>query len=148
MTAKPLKPQPVPGRLAVRLTHLFDTVHPGNRGPYSPGEVAAAIAVDGGEISRAYIAYLRSGERDNPTVQQMQALANFFGVPVAYFFDDTVARQVDAELEVVVALRDAGVQQLALRASGLSERGLQAILGMVESVRLMEGLSPGPGHDV
>jgi transcriptional regulator with XRE-family HTH domain len=130
------------GRSALRsrLNRLFETVHPPGRGPYSNEEVARAIRAQGGDISRAYLSYLRNGDRDNPTLQHLEALARFFGVPAAYFFDDGVAAETDAQLEVVVALRDAGVRTVALRVAGLSPQGLHAVSAMIEQVRTLEGL--------
>ena len=43
-----------------------------------------------------------------------------------------------------MALRDQGVRNLAVRAAGLSTGSLQAILGMVEQARRLEGLPDDP----
>jgi transcriptional regulator with XRE-family HTH domain len=126
--------------LADRLNRLFGTVHPPGRGPYSNEEVARAIRAEGGDISRAYLSYLRKGDRDNPTLQHLEALAKFFGVPAAYFFDDGVAAETDAQLEILAALRDGGVRSVALRVAGLSPKGLHAVSAMIEEVRALEGL--------
>ncbi|MER5888004.1 helix-turn-helix transcriptional regulator [Streptomyces sp. NPDC001941] len=141
------------GVLGTRLNHLFATVHPAERGPYSNEEVARAVRAMGGDISKAYIAYLRNGQRRNPTVQHVTALAAFFGVPPAYFFDADTARDTDSALERVVALResglgqsewealrDRGVTKLAARAQGLSPRGLLAATRIIDQIRTMEGL--------
>ena len=37
------------GLIASRLEHLFRTVDPADRGPYTPGDVAAAINAEAGE---------------------------------------------------------------------------------------------------
>jgi transcriptional regulator with XRE-family HTH domain len=131
-------------RLADRLNHLFATVHPGGRGPYSNEEVAQAIRRDGGEISRAYIAYLRSGQRENPTMQHLEALAAFFGVKPSYFFDEDVATSNDAELDLLLAMHDSGVRAVALRAAGLSPKGIRAVADIIERVRDLEGLPTEP----
>lgn len=107
---------------ADRLNHLFDTVVPAGRGPYSTAEVAQAITDQGEPVSGSYLWMLRKGQRDNPTLRHLNALAKFFGVPPAYFFDQQVTEQVDTDLELLVSLRDAGVRNVALRASGLSPR--------------------------
>lgn len=133
-----------PGDLADRLNHLFESIHPRGREPYSNEEVAKAIRKQGGDISRAYLSYLRTGERTNPTMQHVHALGRFFGVTPAYFFDSQVAAEVDAQLEVAVALRDAGVRAVALRAAGLSPKGLSAVAAIIEEVRLLEGLPKEP----
>ncbi len=131
--------------LAQKLDHLFATVRPGGRGEYTHEEVATAIARAGGPtISATYIWQLRRGLRDNPTKKHLEVLAQFFGVPVTYFFDDQAAEQVDAELEVLSALRDASVRDIALRAAGLSTEGLGLITEMIERVRRLEGVEESP----
>jgi transcriptional regulator with XRE-family HTH domain len=130
------------GRSALRgrLNRLFETVHPPGRGPYSNEEVARAIRAEGGGISRAYLSYLRNGDRDNPTLQHLEALARFFGVPAAYFFDESIADETYAQSEVALALRDAGVRSVALKVAGLSPQGLHAVSAMIEQIRTLEGL--------
>ena len=108
---------PVVSALAERLDHLFRTVHPADRGEYSYREVASMIEASGGPtISAAYINYLRLGRRNNPTLQHLEALANFFGVPMSYFTDADVAERVELELGLLAAIRDGELDSLALRA--------------------------------
>jgi transcriptional regulator with XRE-family HTH domain len=127
--------------LAQKLDHLFRTVHPGSRGEYSFEEVARALQARGGPtISATYLWQLRKGLRDNPTKRHLEALADFFGIPPAYFFDDAVTARIDAELRLLAALRDGSVRQIALRAAGLSPESLGAIAEMIERVRQLEGL--------
>jgi len=78
-------------------------------------------------VSAAYIWQLRKGVRDNPTERHLEALADSFGVPPSHFFDEDDARRVDAELELLAAMRDAGVRHVALRATGPSPTSLAAI---------------------
>ncbi|MFI0979759.1 helix-turn-helix domain-containing protein [Streptomyces sp. NPDC021093] len=138
--------EPAAGRgesLAERLTRLFEIVHPRDRGPYSNEEVAQKIAEAGGsKVSHVYLWQLRTGRRDNPTKRHLEALANFFGVPVAYFFDDEEAAAVSEELEMLRVMRDAGVQRVAARVAGLSPKSLKAILAQIEHVRELEDLPP------
>ena len=127
--------------LASRLAYLFQVVHPPGRGEYTYREVAAAIAAQGGPtISASYIWQLRVGEKDNPTKKHLEALAAFFKVPPAYFFDDAEAEKIDAQLALLEALRDAGVRSVALRAAGLSEQSLDVVRGVIERTRQLEGL--------
>ena len=137
-----------PGVLAQRLDRLFQTVHPAGRGPYSHAEVASAVNEAAGEkvLSAVYIWQLRKGERTNPGYAKLKALADFFGVPTAYFSAETV-EQNDEQLRLLAALRDQGVRQVALRASGLSATTLAAILGVVENARQLEGLPDEPAPE-
>jgi transcriptional regulator with XRE-family HTH domain len=126
--------------LAEKLNHLFHTVRPPGRGEYSPEEVAEGIRAKGGPtISPSYIYLLRAGKRDNPTKRHLEALADFFEVKPSYFFDEEVAARIDAQLELLAALRDAGVREIALRASDLSPRSVDAIRQMIDHVREIEG---------
>ena len=106
------------GLIASRLEHLFRTVHPADRGPYTPGDVAAAINADAGEdvISGQYIWLLRTGRRDNPTYKHLIAIARFFGVSPMYFFDESETDRGAVPAEVALALQDDAVRDLALRA--------------------------------
>ncbi|MET8557103.1 helix-turn-helix domain-containing protein [Streptomyces sp. NPDC004959] len=136
-------PADPPPTFAQRLDHLFETVHPKGRGPYTYEEVAVGIKRQGGPtISASYIWQLRSGGRDNPTKRHMEALSTFFGVPVAYFFDDDASKKIQAEIDALAVLRDNGVRSLALRASGLSSKSLQIIGEMIDRTRELEGLQP------
>lgn len=129
------------GTLAAKVNHLFRTVRPRSGGEYTFEEVAEAIRAKGGPtISATYLWQLRKGLRDNPTKRHLEALAGFFGVPPAYFFDDAEAKRIDAELALLTALRDAPVRQIALRANGLSAKSLETIAEMVDRVRELEGL--------
>ena len=126
--------------LAEKLDHLFRTVHPGDRGEYTYQEVANALQEQGGPtISATYVWQLRRGDRDNPTKRHLEALASFFGVPVSYFFDDTADR-IEAELELLAVLRDAGVRNIALRASELPPDSLESIRQIIEVMRGVNGL--------
>jgi ESX-1-secreted protein regulator len=129
------------GALAERVDHLFRTVRASDGGEYTFEEVAEAIKARGGPtISASYVWQLRKGQRDNPTKRHLEALAEFFGVPPAYFFDDAEAARIDAELALLTSLRHTSVRQIALRATGLSEKSLATISDMVERVRELEGL--------
>ncbi len=147
-----------PGLLTRRLNHLFETVHPRGRGPFSNEEVARAVREQGGDISKQYIAYLRKGERENPRLHHLEALAGFFGVSVSYFFDDESSARTEKRLEELAAWRDAGLTQqdlrsleragvtgVAMRAVGLSTKGLEFAKAVLDQLREMEGLAPEQG---
>src|SRR5437660_4032658 len=135
---------PAQRTLSEKLDRLFRTVRPRDGGEYTFEEVADAIRGRGGPtISATYLWQLRKGIRDNPTKRHLEALADFFGVSPAYFFDDEASERIDAELDLLAAIRDAQVRQLALRAIGLSTESLTTITDMVERVRQLERLDKG-----
>ncbi|PIB12281.1 secondary metabolite protein [Streptomyces sp. HG99] len=130
-------------KLSDRLNRLFEAVHPPDRGPYTNGEVAELMAERGLEtVSDTYLWMLRTGRRDNPTMRHLEALASFFGVPAAYWFDDEVAEKTAQELKLLELLRDSKIKNVLLRLSDVSADGKDAVLGLVDGVRKMEGLPP------
>lgn len=132
-----------PTSLAEKINRLCETMRPAGSKPPSNEEIAGAIRAHGGEkISGQYLWQLRKGVRDNPTRQHIQALAQYFRVPVAYFFDDDVAGAYDADMELIAALRDPDVQQIAVRAAELTPAGRRAVLALIDSTRQLQG-EPG-----
>lgn len=127
------------GRFAQRLDYLFKTVYPRGRGEYSYREVARALEDDGVQISASYLQMLRTGTQPDPRIGHVSAIAKFFGVPPSYFFDDDEAERIEAQIAIVAALRDSGVKDLVLRATGLSDQGLRMVAEMIEHVRELEG---------
>lgn len=130
--------------LAEKLNHLFATVHPPGRGEYTFEEVAEGIAGrQGVNISHTYIWQLRTGRRTNPSMNVLEALADFFGVSPSYFFDDEAAARIDAQLELLAAMRNASVRRIAVRAADLSPESLRSLTDLIERWRQLEGLSNG-----
>jgi transcriptional regulator with XRE-family HTH domain len=97
------------------LKRLFEAVHPLDRGPFSPEEVAAAIGRDGryGSISPSYIRDLLASTSDNPRLKHILGLAHHFGADPAYFFDEELAGRVDEQLETRVAMEKLGARPRA-----------------------------------
>jgi hypothetical protein len=69
-------------RLAQRLNHLFATVHPLGRGPYTNEDVVSAIRGQGGDIFKQYIAYLRKGELNSALFSPHSRHFSFAGARV------------------------------------------------------------------
>ena len=128
-----------------KLNRLFDHVRPQGGGQYTNDEVARGIRSSGVGISSSYIWLLRRGDRDNPTMKHVEALASFFGVPASYFVTDD--GQADAQMTLAATMRDASVQRIAFRASGLSAASLDSLVDVIQRVRELEGLPPNPGED-
>ena len=125
--------------IAEKLDRLFRQIRAPGQAEFSSMAVAEAIRAEQGvSISHTYIWQLRTGRRVNPTVAHLTALANFFGVPVAYFLDDAEARRVDDQLELLRTLRDAQVTEIALRAADVSESSREIISEMVRKVWELE----------
>ncbi|WP_346078259.1 helix-turn-helix domain-containing protein [Actinocorallia cavernae] len=138
-------------RLADRLNHLFATVRAKGGQEYSNEQVASAIRADGTPISQSYIWQLRKQKKTNPTLRHLQGLANFFGVPAAYFFDDQVARSVDNKLDVLLAeqtrlaeaVDNGDVRLMALRAGELSPARRKQVMELLDVVYRLEQAEQG-----
>ncbi|GAA0522449.1 hypothetical protein GCM10011581_34230 [Saccharopolyspora subtropica] len=123
---------------AERLRHLIKTVHPADRGPYSYREVEAGIRDHPGAVTAAYVQQLASGKQPNPRKHTIEALAAFFGVPVAYFFDDAVAQRVDAQLSELVDWRNTEAGELMQRLTRLSPGHREAVAAMIDHLAACE----------
>lgn len=130
----------VPG-LADKLNHLFATVPaPTKSGLYSNESAAQALAGLGVKVSGVHISHLRSARRNNPSARLLAALAELLGVPIGYFFDNTAEERINAELSTLSALRDSRVKNLILRAQGVSAENMTHLEGILDQIRLLEGL--------
>jgi transcriptional regulator with XRE-family HTH domain len=132
-------PQGLPD-LAAKIDHLFTTVFPAGRGPYTYKEVAEGIEkVTGEPVSDTTLWKLRTGKANNPTKRIIEGLAAFFGVNPAYFFDDETARQVGDEIRLLALLRDSGVRGAQLRSFvDLSPEARDMIAQLIKSTAELE----------
>lgn len=76
---------------AERLEELFNTILDEDGDPYSNEAVQVYTKK---AITARYVEDLRKGRMTNPSIQKVKVLANFFGVPITYFFETTEARQI------------------------------------------------------
>lgn len=132
-----------PSSFADKLDRLFQIVRPaGTNREYTYREVVEGVADRGAPpISESYLYMLRSGRRDNPGMKLIEALASFFGTSVTYFYDDPETSVLNDEVQLVAALRNSSIRELALRSVNLSTGNLRHLLGIVEQVQEMERLS-------
>lgn len=130
--------------LAEKIDKLFTTVRTQGR-EYTYQEVARGCSeLSGGTFSKTYVWQLRTGQRDNPTKRHLEALAAFFRVPVAYFFDDEATERVDTQIALASALRHAGVRDIALRAMRMDDAGRASLLRILSEVSALQS-STGAG---
>jgi transcriptional regulator with XRE-family HTH domain len=112
--------------VASRLEHLFDAIrNPRTGEPYTNGEVARMTL---GDLSEEDVEGIRTHAVSDPTVSQVSALANVFGVEPSYVWDRGKP-SLDGDLGE--ALRDETVREAALEISRLSERERRLVLGIV-----------------
>ncbi len=131
--------------LAEKLNRLYEAAHgPGSKPPTNKS-VAEGVSALGTPISESFIYYLRTGQRDNPTKKHLEGIARYFGIPTGYFFDEDESQQIYEELELVTAMRDADVRQLALRSSQMSPRMRQ---WLIQTLNALDEAQTPPGTEV
>ncbi|MFJ6017596.1 transcriptional regulator [Streptomyces sp. NPDC092952] len=134
--------------LAEKLGHLFDvTVNPATGRRYTNAEVSQSIAQECGgvRVAESTIASIRTGVKPNPTLKTIEALARIFKVAPDYFFPDfdvDETAKVQASFELIRAVKDSGLQGIAMRANGLSPASLEMITAVINQARRLEGLDP------
>ncbi|MDP9904750.1 XRE family transcriptional regulator [Arthrobacter bambusae] len=128
--------------LAERLDQLFRTVPKSleDRTFHTSQSVAEALQEQGIVVTANHIRALRSGRRRNPSFVLLAGLAELFHVPLSYFADDKAASEIQESLEVITAMRDAGVKRLLTRAHGVSQEGLGSVLAVLDQIRKIEGI--------
>jgi ESX-1-secreted protein regulator len=134
--------------LAEKLNHLFATVPaPTRSGLYSNETAAQALGELGVTVSGVHLSHLRSGRRDNPSARLLAAIGELFGVPIGYFFDDTLEKQITGQLDALSAIRDERARTLMVRAQGVSPQSMDQLEAMLDRIRVLEGLDPDqPGN--
>jgi transcriptional regulator with XRE-family HTH domain len=120
--------------LAARLEHLFTLRLRPDGAPWSMRQVSAAAKRLGVSLSVGFLHDLRRGIKNNPTKQQLECLAEIFGVRPGYFFDDddTLAA-INEKLRTLGALEDDRVAHIALRTRNLSERDYRILNAVIDS---------------
>lgn len=109
--------------LAGRLNKLFDVMHPVGGPEVSNATVAAAVA--GVSVTPEDLGRLRDGSEKSPGTVVLRAIAGFFGVSASYLTDVDLDPSIDAQLNLLRALRDQRVQGMrACRGDGPLSPGM------------------------
>jgi transcriptional regulator with XRE-family HTH domain len=151
----PTQPASPPlGTLAEKLDWLIGQAHPAGRGPYSNAEAAALVRqVTGMKISYGAIWELRTGRTINPTKRVIEALAQTFGVPSGFFFDDyghEPAQRLAEQARLLALIHDTQIDHTQLRAFlSLSPQARQAMASLIDYTARAEASrkAPPPGQD-
>jgi transcriptional regulator with XRE-family HTH domain len=130
-----------PESLADRINRAFDANRRSDGKPWTNREVVKWLGTNrkpgDSTISEAYLALLRSGERDNPSVSHLRALARFFQIPATYFLqasDSDPSVQVD--IDALAAMRDPDVRRVAFRTMGMPPEERQWLSRIVDDVTM------------
>lgn len=114
--------------MSLRMRFLFATVRKSDDTAYTVDEVARGTGV-----SLTYLRNMLAGRQDNPSRKVIAAIARFFRVSPAYFFDTDGESNAGAEApasEIEVALRSA---------ERLGPEGRQILLDMIRLTQRIVG---------
>lgn len=127
------------GIIAERLDTLLATMNPEGP-PYTLREAAEGINQRAGRnvVTSRYLSRLRRGLQKNPSVEKLQAIANWFGVRVDYFGGS----EVDKENRFLDLMRDPGIRRLVLTVEGLAPEDQELVVEMLKLIRKADGLPP------
>ena len=130
---------------ADRLNQLFETQRDPDGKPWTNVAVAKAMRKIGFPGAPGYLSQLRNGQRDNPTLAYVKAVAEVFGVPGTYFVEDAdEAARLRDDHATLAALQDSGIAELALRGQDLDKESLQQFKAIMNAVRQLKGLPEIP----
>ncbi len=100
---------------AQRLNRLFEqTTRPDGK-RWTLQYVADECTARGQAVTKQYVLHLKSGVRSEPRLNLVEALADVFRVPVAYFTADFAGRMTSDLLPLLVAMSDPRVRELLTR---------------------------------
>lgn len=128
---------------AEKLNHLFDVVrNPESGKPYSNEELARwCTRTTGHTMSRTFVWQLRTGQRTNPTLRNLNAMAGFFSVPLAYFEPGERSDRIAEQLRLARRLADARSESMVTRAANLSPESIRLLAGMIDRLAEADDLA-------
>jgi len=123
------------GGIGDRVSHLFEVVTSEGTGePYTDAEVAR---LSFGDLTEEDVEAIRTGRRPDPSVDQIVALADVFGVHPSYFLDKTKNSPL-LDREAMEIFRDETVSAIAHRSLHLPGRERQMILNIIRQFEEMQ----------
>jgi transcriptional regulator with XRE-family HTH domain len=115
--------------IAEKVNHLFKVIKNDTTGePYTNTEVARFSL---GDLTEEQVEQIRTGANSNPSVDQVVALADVFGVHPSYFLDRGKKPPV-LDQEAMEILRDETLSAIAHKSLHLPDREREMILGIIQ----------------
>jgi transcriptional regulator with XRE-family HTH domain len=106
---------PIKSPVGQRLEILMEQTRRPDGQRWTAGALADALKARGQDVSRQYLGAIITGERDEPRISLVEALADVFNVPVVYFTNDWLGAAFVQALPVILAMRDPNVAALLRR---------------------------------
>lgn len=112
---------------AQKLDKLFKTITKPNGEEYTREEIEVGTNK---AITSSYIYRLRTGKSTNPTIDKLQAIADFFNIDPAYFFEEDDKEPTPDPNRLVA--------NIAFRASHMDMKAVEDMLQMIKALREAE----------
>jgi transcriptional regulator with XRE-family HTH domain len=123
------------GSISQKTNRLFETIDNESTGrPYTNAEVARMSL---GDLTEADVEKIRSGASPNPSVDQVVALAEVFGVHPSYFLDGGSKPPI-LDREAMAILQDETISAIAHKSLHLPGREREMILGIIRQFEDMQ----------
>lgn len=136
LEAAPVAPGDERGDIAAKTQRLFEAITDDKTGkPYTDAEVARRSL---GDLTEEEVEGIRTGTLANPSVAQVIALADVFGVHPSYFIDKGKKPPL-IDREAMEVLRDETVSAIAHKSLRLPSRERRMILTLIRQLEDMSG---------
>ena len=117
-----------PGTISQKTNRLFETIENESTGrPYTNAEVARMSL---GDLTEGEVEKIRTGATPDPSVDQVVALAEVFGVHPSYFLDGGSKPPI-LDREAMAILQDETISAIAHKSLHLPGREREMILGII-----------------
>lgn len=106
--------------------------------------VAQALTDQGCPISAPYLSQLRNSVRTRPAPRYVERIAEYFGVPLSYFYDLPYERSDNGggdrkrDLMVISGIDDDGIRRLLLHAHGLTPEAMDLLLQFSDRLSVLD----------
>jgi transcriptional regulator with XRE-family HTH domain len=142
MEEKPAAPM----TLTEKIKLLFATVKdPDTKAEYSSVFVEARLKELGYKVSDSLLNNLRNGQQVNPTHNTLEALAKFFKVNPAYFFDDNdEGDKIRRQMLDLNQMERLGVKNISMRLLSLDPNRQTAVVALISQMLDTIDAKPDP----
>lgn len=122
--------------LATKVNRLFEVYRARHETEQTEDEVAKSISsIIGRSVTACQVRALRLGTNGPPDPGLIDGLVQHFSVPPEYLkTNGERAEQLDTQLRLLAATRDAGVKRLALRGGTLDADTIEVVFDIMKAV--------------
>jgi transcriptional regulator with XRE-family HTH domain len=139
-TGKSLESLPGDSSIADKTNRLFDVVRNEKSGTLLTNAEVARMSL--GDLSEEHVEQIRAGILTNPSMNQVVALADVFGVHPSYFLD-TARKPPLLDEEAMRIFQDETVSAIAHKSLHLPGRERQMILNIIQQFEDTQGADDG-----